>query len=150
MPDPKMTEQEAKAFLAEPHVGVLSVAANDGRPPLAVPIWYHYEVDGYLTFFTGTGGQKARKTRLIKEAGAISFTVQYEQWPYRYVTAEGTLAKVEQPPSREAIVKIVSRYLPADQAGAFADRELAQGGETFTLFSIEPTRWLSVDYGKSE
>jgi nitroimidazol reductase NimA-like FMN-containing flavoprotein (pyridoxamine 5'-phosphate oxidase superfamily) len=149
MSDPKMSEQDAKAFLAEPHVGVLSVASDDGRPPLSVPIWYAYEVDGYLTIFTGTGGHPARKTRLIKKAGAISFTVQYPEWPYRYVTAECSLVKTEQPPSAEAVIAIVSRYMSAEEARAFAERELASGGETFTLFTFRPDRWLSVDYGKT-
>ena len=30
----QLTEQERQDFLAEPHVGVLSVAGDDGRPPL--------------------------------------------------------------------------------------------------------------------
>ena len=33
-----MTEQERQAFLAEPRVGVLSVASDDARPPLTVPL----------------------------------------------------------------------------------------------------------------
>ena len=30
----QMTEGECQEFLAEPHVGVLSVASDGGRPPL--------------------------------------------------------------------------------------------------------------------
>ena len=37
MPGP-LTEQESQQFLAEPRVGVVSVAADGGRPPLAVPV----------------------------------------------------------------------------------------------------------------
>ena len=36
-----MTEEERDAFLADLHVGVLSIE-QDGRPPLSVPIWYDY------------------------------------------------------------------------------------------------------------
>lgn len=39
MPRP-MTEGERQAFLAEPRVGVPSVASDDDRPPLTVPVWY--------------------------------------------------------------------------------------------------------------
>ena len=62
MPRP-LTEQERQEFLAEPHVGVLSVASDTDRPPLTVPLWYSYQPGGHLSFFTGTQGRKARKTR---------------------------------------------------------------------------------------
>ncbi len=45
-----MTEAERERFLAEPHVGVVSVAADDGRPPHTVPVWYAYSPGGQLTF----------------------------------------------------------------------------------------------------
>ena len=32
-----LTAPEREHFLSLPHVGVLSIAADDGRPPLAVP-----------------------------------------------------------------------------------------------------------------
>ena len=38
----KMTKEEREAFLADLHVGVISIA-RDGRGPLTVPIWYDYE-----------------------------------------------------------------------------------------------------------
>ena len=37
-----MTKQEREAFLAEVHVGVISIA-EIGRGPLTVPIRYNYE-----------------------------------------------------------------------------------------------------------
>ena len=41
------TESERQAFLEDLHIGVLSVAAPDGRPPASVPIWYEY-TDGHI------------------------------------------------------------------------------------------------------
>jgi hypothetical protein len=38
MPLPHLSEQERQAFLAEPRVGVLSVASDADRPPLTVPL----------------------------------------------------------------------------------------------------------------
>ncbi|HEV2528071.1 MAG TPA: hypothetical protein VGT61_06480 [Thermomicrobiales bacterium] len=35
-----MTDDERDAFLMEPRIGVLSVAADDGRPPHTVPLFY--------------------------------------------------------------------------------------------------------------
>ena len=71
----RMTEQERQECLAEPHVGVISVASDSVRPPLTVPVWYGYEPGGNVTFFTGTRGRKARKTRLIEKAGVLSLLV---------------------------------------------------------------------------
>src|SRR6266545_5934274 len=61
-----MTEKERQAFVDEAHVAVLSVAGDDGRPPLSVPVWYHYEPGGNIAFFTGTQGRRARKIALIE------------------------------------------------------------------------------------
>ena len=47
------TESERQEFLAAVHVGVLSVAATDGRPPASVPIWYGYAPGGNILVNTG-------------------------------------------------------------------------------------------------
>ena len=43
----KMTKPEREAFLADLHVGVISIAEKD-RGPLTAPIWYGYEPGGEL------------------------------------------------------------------------------------------------------
>lgn len=60
------TETERQEFLAAKHVGVLSVAATDGRPPASVPIWYDYTPGGNVRIMTGAS---SRKARLIERAG---------------------------------------------------------------------------------
>ncbi|MGH2558274.1 MAG: pyridoxamine 5'-phosphate oxidase family protein [Thermomicrobiales bacterium] len=142
----KMTEQEREAFLAEPRVGVLSVAGDDGRPPLTAPTWYGYQPGGNVTFFTGTQGRQARKTTLIRQAGVVSLCVQYPEFPYKYVTIEGAVVQIDQPPSADQILAVVRRYLPADQAQGFAQAELANPGPEFVLFTVRPDRWLSADF----
>src|SRR5215204_3609972 len=142
----RMTEQERQEFLAEPHVGVISVARDSVRPPLTVPIWYGYEPGGNVTFFTGTQGRKARKTRLIEKAGVLSFLVQHEEFPYRYVTVEGTVVGEDRPPSAEQVLAVVCRYLPEEQAQWFVDSELRQASSEFVLFTVRPDRWLSFDF----
>ena len=127
MPRP-MTEQERQDFLAEPRVGVLCVTSDDDRPPLAVPVWYGYQPGGSLSFFTGTEGRKARKTGLIRRAGVVSLSVQHDEFPYRYVTVEGTVVRTDQPPSAEGMLAIVRRYLPKNYAEGFVAAELADPG----------------------
>lgn len=140
-----LSPSERDAFLSEPHVGVLSVASDDGRPPLTVPVWYAY-TDGVITFFTGTQGRKARKTRLIERAGVLSFCVQKTEFPYRYVTAECTVVAAERTPPVEKVVAVTSRYLPADAAQGFAEAETSNPTGTFVLFTARPDRWSSVDF----
>jgi len=98
MPKP-LSAHERQAFLAEPHIGVLSVAGESGQPPLAMPLWYGYQPGGMLSFFTGTQGRKARKTELIQRAGVVSLLVQREEPPYKYVAVEGIVVTIDKPPS---------------------------------------------------
>src|SRR5215213_5184547 len=100
----QMTEQERQQFLAEPRVGILSVASDGNRPPLTVPLWYGYQPGGDITFFTGTMGRTARKTGLIQQAGLVSLCVQHGEFPYKYVTVEGTVVRSDQPPSAEQML----------------------------------------------
>ena len=123
MPRP-LTEQERQEFLAEPHIAVLSLASDDHRPPLTVPLWYGYRPGGDLTFFTGTQGRRARKTGLIQRAGVLSLCVQRGEFPYKYVTVEGTVVRTDRPPSAEQMLAIVRRYLPENQAQGFVKAEL--------------------------
>ncbi len=147
MPRP-LTQAEREEFLAEPHIGVLSVAAEDGRPPLTVPVWYAYEPGGDLTFFTGTGGRRARKIGLIDTAGTVSFCVQREQMPYRYVTVEGAVTAAARPPAAEAMRAVVDRYLPEDFAKGFVEDELARPDSHLVLYTVSPQRWITFDFAE--
>ncbi len=143
-----LTERERQEFLGEPHISVLSVASDAGRPPHSLPTWYGYEPGGNLSFFTGTQGRKARKTELIERAGVVSFAVQREKAPYRYVTVEGTVVRADRPPALEQMLAIVRRYLPEEQAQGFVLSELANPGPDLVLFTIRPDRWLTADFSE--
>src|ERR1700739_977823 len=79
------TEAERDRFLEEKHIGVLSVAARDGRPPASVPIWYDYAPGGNIRINTGAS---RRKAKLIERAGVVTLVVQREELPYQYVRSE--------------------------------------------------------------
>lgn len=143
-----LTEQEREEFLAGLHVGLLSVTGESGRPPLAMPTWYRYQPGGNITFFTGTQGRKARKIELIQKAGVVSLSVQREEFPYKYVTVEGSVVKADQPPSAEQMLTIVRRYLPEEAAQAFVAAELARPGSMVVLFTVRPDRWWTGDFGE--
>jgi len=141
-----MIEQERQEFLAEPHIGVLSVASGDDRPPHTTPVWYAYEPGGNITIFTGSQGRKSRKAELIQAAGVLSLSVQREEFPYKYVTVEGTVVGSDQPPSAEQMLAIVGRYLPEEAAQGFVEAELAHPGSGPVHFTVRPDCWLTFDF----
>jgi hypothetical protein len=55
----KMDKAEREAFLAELHVGIISIE-EPGRGPLTVPIWYGYEPGGDLWIVTERDSRKGR------------------------------------------------------------------------------------------
>ncbi len=142
----QMTEEERQEFLAGPHVAVLSVASGDDRPPHTTPVWYAYEPGGYVTFFTGTQGRRSRKSALVRTAGVLSLTVQQEEFPYRYVTVEGTIVGEDRPPSAEQVLAVARRYMPDDHARGFVQAEIGYPSDEFVLFTVRPDRWLSFDF----
>ncbi|MDQ3377199.1 MAG: pyridoxamine 5'-phosphate oxidase family protein [Actinomycetota bacterium] len=142
----QMTERERQEFLAEPHVAVLSVASGGDRPPHTTPVWYAYRPGGDVTFFTGTQGRKSRKSSLIQRAGVLSLTVQQEEFPYRYVTVEGTVVGEDRPPSAEQMLAVARRYMPEEHAQGFVAAELGHPTPEFVLFTVRPDRWLTFDF----
>ncbi len=142
----QMTDRERQEFLAEPHVGMLSVASDDDRPPLTVPVWYGYRPGDNISFFTGTQGRKARKTRLIQKAGVLSLSVQREELPYKYVTVEGTIIQEDRPPPAEQMLAVARRYLPEATTQGFVKAELENPGPELMPFTIRPDRWLTADF----
>jgi uncharacterized protein len=145
MPGP-LTEREREAFLADRHVATLSVASDSDRPPLTVPVWYSYQPGGNLTFFTGSQGRKARKSRLIERSGVLSLSVQHAEPPYKYVTVEGTVVQTDRPPSAERLLAIVRRYLPEEMAQGFVQAELGRADSELVVYTVRPDRWLTFDF----
>jgi uncharacterized protein len=141
-----MTEQEREQFLSETRVAVVSITAEEGRPPLAVPVWYGYEPGGNLSFFTGTQGTKARKIGLIDRAGVVTLSVQHGEMPYRYVMAECTVVGADRPPTAEQMLAVAGRYLPDEYAQGFVEGELARSDSQLVLYTLRPDRWVTRDF----
>jgi Pyridoxamine 5'-phosphate oxidase len=135
-----LPEPERQAFLAEPHVAALSVAAGPDRAPLVVPIWYHYEAGGDIWFHTPAD---SRKAKLIDAAGRVSLMVDEAGARVRYVSVEGPVVRTE-PGSAEVVRTMTARYLPAEQVDAYVEFALAEHGEQ-VVYHVRPERWLSAD-----
>jgi nitroimidazol reductase NimA-like FMN-containing flavoprotein (pyridoxamine 5'-phosphate oxidase superfamily) len=86
-----MTREEREAFLADVHVGIISIL-EEGRGPLTVPVWYAYHPGGDLRVVTG---KTSRKGSLLQRAGRFSLCAQVETPPYRYVSVEGPIVAID-------------------------------------------------------
>jgi nitroimidazol reductase NimA-like FMN-containing flavoprotein (pyridoxamine 5'-phosphate oxidase superfamily) len=140
----RMTRAEREAFLADVHVGVISVA-EDGRGPLAVPIWYAYEPGGEVRVITGLA---SRKGRLLEKARRLSLCAQSESPPYRYVSVEGPVVELRPAEVERDLRPMARRYLGRENGDRYvaASREDARGS---VVVVMRPTRWLTVDYSKA-
>ena len=145
-----MSEQERQRFLAGPRVAVSSIPRGGDRPPHTTPVWYAYEPGGNVTFFTGTQGRKSRKADLVRKAKTLSLTVQREEFPYAYVTVEGTVVGEDRPPSVERALAVAGRYMPEEQARGFVEAEIGHPAGEFALFTVRPDRWLTFDFADED
>jgi hypothetical protein len=138
-----MTREEREKFLADVHVGVLCLE-DPGRAPLAAPIWYGYEPGGELWIVTERG---SRKGRLLERARRLSLCVQTETPPYKYVSVEGPVTRIEPSDVERDGRPLARRYLGRE----LGDRYIAgtQGSrEASVRVAMRPERWLTVDYAK--
>ena len=138
-----MTKMEREAFLADVHVGIISLA-EEGRGPLTVPIWYAYAPGGELRLLTG---RNSRKGRLLTQAGRFSLCVQTEAPPYRYVSVEGPITAIEAVDVERDLRPLAHRYLGAEEGDSFVEQ--MRGGQSGNiLIRMRPERWLTADYSK--
>ncbi|WP_194818572.1 pyridoxamine 5'-phosphate oxidase family protein [Nocardia sp. XZ_19_385] len=135
---------ERQEFLAQPHIGALSVNAGPGRGPLTVPIWYQYEPGGELWFVTGAESQKIRA---LREAGRCTMLVQRAEPTVRYVSVEGAILRIGEMTEDEHR-EMAARYLPADQVDGYL--KVAEAFGAMVTVRVRPEHWLSADLGGGE
>lgn len=141
----QMSPAEREAFLADVHVGIVSLSEK-GRGPLTVPIWYDYEPGGELWFLTE---RDSRKGRLLREGGRISLCAQTEDPPYSYVSVEGPITALEAPTLEEHLRPMAHRYLGEEDGDRYVERTAgSEEGSGSVVVRMRPERWLTVDYGK--
>lgn len=136
--------EERQKFLAEPHVGALSVSAGPERGPLTVPMWYQYVPGGEVWVLTSVGSVKAE---LIRAAGRFTLMVDRVEPTIRYVAVEGPVSRTVAG-TDEHLREISRRYLPPDKVAAYVEFAKADHGEQICIF-LQPERWVSADLGSS-
>jgi PPOX class probable F420-dependent enzyme len=139
-----MTPVEREAFLAEVHVAVVTVA-DEGRGPLAVPLWYVYRPGGEIVLVTD---RDSRKARLIREAGRVTVCAQTQEMPYRYASVEGPVTAIEDTVTVEQRRELARRYLGPEGADGYleATRDVT---DRMCAIHIRPEHWLTRDYTKA-
>lgn len=135
-----MSAEARERFLADKHVGVISIARTEG-PPLAVPVWYQYQPGGDVIVQTGP---ESVKYKLLEKARAFSLTVQTETPPgYKYVSVSGPVTEIEQETSPEDLRAMAYRYF----SKADADEYLKTlENERVAQLHMRPERWYSTDF----
>ncbi len=136
-----MSRAEREEFLAELHVGVLSVTLADSASPLTVPIWYTYSPGGTVNVSTG---RDTRKAAAISAAGRFSLCVQDERPPYKYVTVAGPVV-IDDASAAERL-ELARRYLGTEGGDAFM---AANPDGNQVMIRMTPENWLTADFGKT-
>ncbi len=140
-----MTKHEREAFLADVHVGIISIS-DEGRGPLTVPIWYAYDTEGDVRIMTG---RQSLKGRLLAQAGRFSLCAQTENPPYKYVSVEGPITSTEAADIERDLRPLARRYLGKEMGDRYVEetRNLPTHANN-VLIRMRPERWLTADYSK--
>ena len=139
-----MTNAERETFLADLHVGVISIAEKD-RGPLTAPIWYDYEPGGELWILTG---RDSLKGRLLVDTGRFSLVAQTETPPYKYVSVEGPITSIDKPDLERDERPMAHRYLGEEFGNGYIEATRGDGDADNILVKMRPERWLTIDYSK--
>ena len=122
-----MTEEERDAFLADLHVGVISIE-QDGRPPLSVPIWYDYTPGVGVWVITADTSLKAKH---LQAAGRFTLVAQSEEPPaYRYVSVEGPIVETRPADLDADLRPMARRYFGTPNAVGGRFHVVNRAGET--------------------
>jgi len=121
----EMTKAEVYEFLATgTRTGKLATVRADGRPHVA-PIWF--VLDGEDLIFNTW--HESVKGKNLQRDGRVALTVDEETPPYAFVLVEG-IAEITDDnlaESKKWATRIGARYMGADQAEAFGERNGVPG-----------------------
>jgi len=129
---------ERETFLAEPRVGVVSIA-REGRAPLSVPIWYAYTPGGEVGLWMEADTAKARA---LARSGHFTLVVHDERRPYRYVSVSGPVVRMAPIDWQTELLPLIRRYLSGAEAEGYI---AALGGPADVIDNLyvrmRPSHW---------
>ena len=139
----KMSQAEREAFLADLHVGIISIEQPD-RAPLTVPIWYDFDPEVGVWVITGASSLKGK---LLTASGRYSLCAQTETPPYQYVSVEGLVIETRPADVEKDLRPMAHRYLGQEFGDQYVAGTADDGGRSL-VYIMRPERWLTVDYSK--
>ena len=137
----QMTPEEREAFLADVHVGVISID-QPGRAPLAVPIWYDFDPAIGVWVITSPSSIKGR---LLEAAGRYAICAQVETGLYKYVSVEGAISSTRGADLEKDLRPMARRYFGEEMGDQYV---ASSGNDPGRVYTMQPERWLTVDYAK--
>jgi nitroimidazol reductase NimA-like FMN-containing flavoprotein (pyridoxamine 5'-phosphate oxidase superfamily) len=143
-----LTRSERERFLADRHVGVVSLG-DAARGPLSSPVWYTYEPGGDIVFCTRRG---TRKAGLLRLGGRASFLAQVEGDVAQgvlpvYVSVEGPIVKLEDADLDRDLRPIVHRYLGREVGDGYLKATRGDAATDELVVHVRPERWLTRTFG---
>lgn len=138
-----MSRAEREVFLADTHVAILCIA-DEGRGPLALPVWYRYTPGGDIRIETGG---TSRKRKLVERAGRATLCVQTETAPYLYVSVEGPTT-LDKPDFEADTREMALRYLGPQIGEAYLKATYPNGLTDQVIVRLRPQRWATADFRK--
>lgn len=120
----EMTPEETAAFLeAGTRTGKLAWVSKDGRPHVA-PIWFVLDGEDLIFNTHETSG----KAKALKREGRASLVVDEQAPPYSFVKVDGSISFDDDLENVRAVAtRIGGRYMGADRAEEFGDRNGVEG-----------------------
>ena len=91
---------------------------------------------------------QARKAPLLRVGALVSFLVQSEEMPPKYVSVQGTVTSAEPADVARDLKPVVRKYLGAEVGDAYVDGTRPNGTDEIVI-RIRPRRWFSRDFGRA-
>jgi PPOX class probable F420-dependent enzyme len=141
-----MDDATLDRFFRDRRVAVLAIPRDDGRPPLASPVWYDWDGVRFRIQIENTSAKAKRIAKL--ERAPVSLTIQSEVPPYRYAVVYGTatLGPSTDPALR---TRVARRYFGRFAGDQYVQQETAagRGEDIIRVVTIAPERVVSHDFG---
>ena len=128
-----MSDEDAKAFLAGPHICVLATT-GPGDTTHAMPMWYLYH-DGEILLMTGP---KSQKVKNVERTGKATVVVDSREPPYYAVMVRGDadiLPALDEARRRATM----SRYISGEALEKYMK---VVGEEEGVTIRVRPTRFV--------
>lgn len=138
-----MTREERESFLADLHIGLISVPDDNG--PLTCPVWYAYEPGGEIWLVTPAD---ARKLRNVEVGTRVGFCAQDEELPPKYVTVQGEVTAIEPASAEKEVTEMAVRYLGEEIGAAYVSGTREEDPRDEVVVRIRPDTWFSADFAK--